>query len=204
MATSEPKKRLSFDNIDPERARALLPVYEQSYVDNVDMNAIAPLFGTRLRGGPEYLNPEDYAEKKRSWGEQLTYYTGTAYFTGVVGGGLWGCAQGMRANSKANPRPPLKLRINTLLNSTGSRGAFLGNSLGVLAMMYSGLESGITSARGEEDIYNGIGAAALTGLLYKSTAGFRVAALAGLLGGSLGAAYVFAYMQLTKRTRPAF
>lgn len=58
--------------------------------------------------------------------------------------------------------------------------------------MYCSLDTLIGKVRGgEEDEFNSIGAATLTGMLFKSTAGVRPIAIAGALGGGLATAYHF-------------
>ena len=60
------------------------------------------------------------------------------------------------------------------------------------ALMYCSLDTLIGKLRGgEEDEFNSIGAATLTGMLFKSTAGVRPIAIAGALGGGLATAYHF-------------
>ena len=81
--------------------------------------------------------------------------------------------------------------MNRVLNSMGSRGPGLANSLGCVAMMCSIFESLAYNVRGTDDILNPAGAAALTGMLYKSTAGARVSAAAGLGLGALAAVGAF-------------
>merc|ERR1712196_169745 len=119
------------------------------------------------------LFPEqDYNQLfRRSWGERLTYHCGAAYLIGLTSGGIVGVGQGLRDSVGERRR----IRINSVLNATGRRGPGWGNSLGCIAMMGSIFESIAYNVRGEDDILNSVGAGALTGALYKSTAGPRVA-----------------------------
>ena len=55
-------------------------------------------------------------------------------------------------------------------------------------MMGSIFESLAYNIRGEDDMFNPAGAAALTGMIYKSTSGPRMSAIAGLGLGALAAA----------------
>lgn len=78
------------------------------------------------------------------------------------------------------------------------RGSASANTLGVVAVMYSGLGCLLYYARDKhEDELNTLGAGTLTGLLYKSTAGLRKCATGGLIGLGLSAAYV-AFMSRDK------
>jgi len=126
---------------------------------------------------PDFLFPESFDEKfRRSWGERLTFHVGSAYLVGLVGGGGAGFYQGLRDSAGERQR----IRINSVLNATGKRGPGLGNTLGCIAMMCSIFESIAYNVRGEDDLLNPAGAAALTGALYKITAGPRAAAAAAL------------------------
>lgn len=66
---------------------------------------------------------------------------------------------------------PLKVLppFYSVLNGCTRRGPFVANSLGVLALMYSALDSGIGKLRDKEDEYNSIAAAVSTGVIFKST-----------------------------------
>jgi len=66
--------------------------------------------------------------------------------------------------------------------------------------MYCSLDTLIGKIRGgEEDELNSVGAATLTGMIFKSTAGVRPIAIAGALGGGLAAAYHFGEKLLNSR-----
>eukprot|EP00051_Salpingoeca_urceolata_P026752 m.478499 g.478499 ORF g.478499 m.478499 type:complete len:210 (+) comp21153_c0_seq1:1904-2533(+) len=153
-----------------------------------DFSKIAEVPGV---GKTEYLFPEK-AQKTRSWGERLCYGTGVMYITGNTLGGLYGIAEGLRHPEATN----LRLKISTVLNAAGKRGPFLGNSLGVLALMYSGVNGLIVKQREEvDDIYNQAIAGAATGALFKSTRGVRsvgVASAVGLVAAvAINSAYSF-------------
>ena len=74
----------------------------------------------------------------------------------------------------------------------GKSGPGLANSLGCVALMCSFFESLAYNVRGEDHWTNPARAAALTGVLYKSTAGPRVSAAAGLGLGALASVIAFA------------
>lgn len=87
--------------------------------------------------------------------------------------------------SPANALP--KLRLNSVLNSVTRRGPFLGNSAGVIAMVYNGINSTIGYYRGRHDSANSIVAGALSGMLFKSTRGVRPMMISGgLVAGAAG------------------
>ena len=81
-----------------------------------------------------------------------------------------------------------KLRLNSVLNSVTRRGPFLGNSAGVVAMVYNGVNSTIGHYRGKHDSVNSIVAGALSGMLFKSTRGPRPMLISGgIVAGIAGA-----------------
>lgn len=144
----------------------------------LDSSRLHPLAG--LDKGIEYLDLED--EKltdvegaqglipSRSWTDDLCYGTGAVYLIGLGMGGAYGIQEGLK-NLPANSTP--KLKLNTVLNHVTKRGPFLGNSAGVLALTYNLIDSSIDSIRGKHDDVNSVVAGALTGALFRSSAGLR-------------------------------
>ncbi|KAJ6581221.1 Tim17/Tim22/Tim23/Pmp24 family-domain-containing protein [Mycena capillaripes] len=120
----------------------------------------------------------------RGWSDDLCYGTGTMYLSGLALGGAWGIREGAtRPLAVTNTR----LRINSVLNSVTRRGTFIGNSAGVLALVYNGVNSSIDAMRGKHDILGSMGAGGITGALYKSTAGVKPAlAAATFMSGVAG------------------
>ncbi|KAG8921322.1 Mitochondrial import inner membrane translocase subunit tim23 [Tulasnella sp. 417] len=121
----------------------------------------------------------------RGWSDDLCYGTGTTYLAGLGVGGLWGFREGaFRPLAVSNSR----LRINSILNSVTRRGTFIGNSAGVLALIYNGINSSIDAWRGKHDQWGSMAAGGITGALFKSTAGVRpmfaaATLMTGLAGG---------------------
>ncbi|KAG6854019.1 hypothetical protein C0991_011506 [Blastosporella zonata] len=120
----------------------------------------------------------------RGWSDDLCYGTGTMYLSGLALGGAWGVREGARRPlAVSNTR----LRINSVLNSVTRRGTFIGNSAGVLALLYNGVNSSIDAVRGKHDTLGSMGAGAVTGALFKSTAGVKPAvAAAAFMSGMAG------------------
>ncbi|PYH82509.1 Tim17-domain-containing protein [Aspergillus uvarum CBS 121591] len=112
----------------------------------------------------------------RGWSDDLCYGTGTTYLAGLTIGGAWGLAEGLR---KTPVSAPPKIRLNGVLNSITRRGPFLGNSAGVVAMVYNGFNSGLGYARGKHDAANSIVAGALSGMVFKSTRGLKPMLISG-------------------------
>ncbi|GLT38813.1 hypothetical protein SLA2020_130350 [Shorea laevis] len=151
-----------------------------------------------LPASPEYLFHEEAAKPHRSWGENLQYYTGFGYLSGAVLGGLYGSLRGVR---EAELGDTLKLRVNRVLNAGGHSGRRFGNSLGVLGLIYAGMESGLVAWRGTDDILNTALAGLGTGALYRAAGGPRSAAIAGAIGG-IAAAVVAGGKYAVKRYVP--
>ncbi|XP_043687065.1 mitochondrial import inner membrane translocase subunit TIM23-1-like [Telopea speciosissima] len=151
-----------------------------------------------LPTSPEYLFDEEAAVQRRSWGENLQYYTGSGYLTGAIVGAAKGSIEGIRA---AEPGDSMKLRINRVLNSGGQTGRRFGNSLGIVGLIFAGLESGLIHLRDSDDVLNSVLAGLGTGALYKAASGPRSAAVAGAIGG-LAAGIAVAGKQGFKRYVP--
>ncbi len=133
----------------------------------------------------EYLFEDEYKPNGPSWGARICYGAGTTYLTGLAIGGSWGLFDGLK-----NPigRGSRRLRINCILNACTSRGPFVANNLGMLALLYNLVHGGIMQMRdGKFDEASSIGSAAIAGLVYKSTAGFKPAmGAAGIMAGGMG------------------
>jgi import inner membrane translocase subunit TIM23 len=149
----------------------------------VDPSQLHPLAGLN-QDTLDYLNLDDSvlsdlpgaqsALPSRGWSDDLCYGTGVSYLTALTIGGAWGLAEGLQKNP---PSMPPRLRINGVLNAITRRGPFLGNSAGVIAMVYNGVNSTIGYYRGKHDMSNSVVAGALSGALFKSTRGTRQMAI---------------------------
>ncbi|RKP28889.1 Tim17-domain-containing protein [Metschnikowia bicuspidata] len=144
----------------------------------LDLSRLHPLAG--LDKGIEYLDLEDdqltdlenglSIIAARNWRDNLCYGTGTMYLLGLAIGGAYGFQEGLGslpANATA------KLKLNTVLNHITKRGPFLGNSAGVLALIYNIFDSTTDHFRGKHDDINSLAAGALTGALFRSAAGVK-------------------------------
>jgi len=121
----------------------------------------------------------------RGWSDDLCYGTGVTYLTALTVGGAWGLQEGLRRSAT---QPP-KLRLNSVLNAVTRRGPFLGNSAGVIAMVYNGFNSFIGHMRGKHDSANSILAGALSGMIFKSTRGVRPMMISGGIVASVAGAW---------------
>ena len=160
--------------------------------DPTDLHPLAGLNQDTL----DYLSLEDSALNElpgsqsalpsRGWSDDLSYGTGTTYLTALGIGGAWGLIEGLK---KTPASAPPKLRLNGVLNSVTRRGPFLGNSAGVVAMVYNGINSTLGYARGKHDPANSIVAGALSGMLFKSTRGLRPMMISGGIVASIAGAW---------------
>ncbi|KDP23649.1 hypothetical protein JCGZ_23482 [Jatropha curcas] len=152
----------------------------------------------KLPTSPEFLFQEEAVHQRRSWSENLQYYTGTGYLSGAIAGGIKGSWEGIRT---AEPGDSMKLRVNRILNSGGHAGRKFGNNLGVLGLMFAGLESALIHYRDTDDLVNTVLAGLGTGAIYRAARGPRSAAIAGAIGGIAAAAAVSG-KQVVKRYVP--
>ena len=180
------------------------PVYNPSAADDVssflsgssllDPSQLHPLAGLDQQT-LDYLSLDESALSdlpgsqsalpSRGWSDDLCYGTGVTYLTALTAGGAWGLVEGL--NRSPSNAPP-KLRLNSVLNSVTRRGPFLGNSAGVIALVYNGVNSTIGYYRGKHDSANSIAAGAFSGMLFKSTRGLRPMMISGgLVAATAGA-----------------
>jgi import inner membrane translocase subunit TIM23 len=92
-----------------------------------------------------------------------------------------------------------RLRINGVLNAVTRRGPFLGNSAGVIAMVYNGFNSTIGYYRGKHDMSNSVVAGALSGALFKSTRGTRQMAISSGICASVAGGWAVSVPEIVDR-----
>ena len=83
----------------------------------------------KLPTSPEFLFVEEARRQRRSWDENLTFYTGCTYLAGAIGGGSAGLVSGVRSFESGDTT---KLKITRILNSFGHSGRVWANRLGVI------------------------------------------------------------------------
>jgi mitochondrial import inner membrane translocase subunit TIM23 len=118
-----------------------------------------------LPTSPEYLFEEESLAQRRSWGENLTFYTGLSYLGGSVAGGSVGYR---RATSATEPGDSFKIHTNQILNSCGQDGSRLGNRIGVIGLLFAGMESGMIALRDTDDWINTVVAGLGTGAVFRA------------------------------------
>jgi import inner membrane translocase subunit TIM23 len=205
---------MTTDTIDDDLSRSKIPEYvpdesafgsaEQPDYTSESTDYTTSSILTELKSTPKapgYVNLNDfgrvdylYMDERKSrgehgWGEKACYNTGLTYAAGLFVGGAWGLAEGLRA-PVGNAT---KLRLNAILNGCTRRGPLLGNSAGVLALMFTSVDHALSKVRGEDDMLNHTVAAGTAGMMFKSTAGLKVAARTGAVFAGLGAVASGAY-----------
>ncbi|KAF1789806.1 Mitochondrial inner membrane translocase subunit Tim17/Tim22/Tim23/peroxisomal protein PMP24 [Phytophthora cactorum] len=171
----------------PPRARATTrrqpaasssPFSPRSRRGSIDIGSIAPVFGVAAYDDDaDYL---DYDKAGRPFMEQMSGSCGTAYFSGIIGGGAYGALKGFARS----PSTKFKIRMNSLMNGAATRGSKAGNALGCLAFEYVADSAEIENIV-KFDQVTPILASAATGVFYKSTAGPKAIVLAGAMGAGL-------------------
>lgn len=188
-SSTQPTAELSL-GFDPSSIQDVSSILSAAPIDAARLH---PLAG--LDKGLEYLNIEDEALSTKpgstgilpikGWTDDLCYGTGTVYLMGLGLGGAYGFAEGLR---KTPADASFKLRLNSILNAVTRRGPFLGNSAGVLTLMYNLINASIGEYRGVYDDYNSLVSGALAGAIYKCTKGPKPMLIASaLMTGVAGA-----------------
>lgn len=141
----------------------------------------------RLPQEPEFLFSEESVVQRRSWSENLTYYTGVGYLAGAAAGGGVGAYKVLLAPGSLQGQaslPSQRIRVNQLLNTSGKMGRSAGNALGVLGLLFSSSESFYyyMNDRILPEDFMTVAAGATTGAIYRSVRGPRQALAAGAVG----------------------
>ncbi|KAK9442600.1 mitochondrial import inner membrane translocase subunit tim23 [Metarhizium brunneum] len=180
-----PSSQTSFDPSQGQGVEAFLQ--SSTFADPSQLHPLAGLNKDTL----EYLTLEDSALSElpggqsvlpsRGFTDDLCYGTGITYLAALSIGGVWGLQDGLK---KSVGQPP-KLRMNAILNGMTRRGPFLGNSAGVVAIVYNCINSLIGSLRGKHDSANTVISGFLSGVVFKSTRGVRSMMISGGVVGSV-------------------
>nr|QBH72745.1 hypothetical protein [Liposcelis bostrychophila] len=135
---------------------------------------------------PEFIFLEG-GSKQRGRFELAFSQIGASCMAGAALGGVGGFYNGMKSTTKLGQTGAL--RRTQLVNYVMKQGAARANTLGTLAVMYSGIGVILSWLRGTDDELNTIAAGTATGLLYKSTAGLRKCGIGAGVGLLLSSTY---------------
>jgi len=136
-----------------------------------------------------FIFPEGIGSRQRGRFELAFSQIGGSVLAGGAVGGTVGLFKGVTETSRSDYRGAL--RRTQILNYVTKRSAATAQMLGVVALMYSAFGVLISKTReSEDDAANTIAAATLTGLLFKSTAGWKKCLRGGVAGAALGGLYV--------------
>ncbi|CAF4712933.1 unnamed protein product, partial [Rotaria socialis] len=83
------------------------------------------------------------------------------------------------------------VRTSSIINYVSRQGATTASAMGTIALIYSLFGTGISWVRDADDELNTVVSGGLTGLLYRSTAGWKGALRGSLFGLGLSSLYVF-------------
>lgn len=137
----------------------------------------------------EYLFEDDHTQIGPSWGARICYGSGWSYLTGLGIGGIWGLLEGI-----ANPqgRTAWPLRLNCIINGCTSRGPFLGNTAGIIALWYNLIHGAMIKIKKDQTytMTTSIMSAALTGFFFKSfSSSIKKATISGITLATLMTLY---------------
>jgi mitochondrial import inner membrane translocase subunit TIM23 len=167
-------------NKEPTNDTALMYAQQQALINSINPNALMPMQGV-MQGGQRNNHFLEYQmAHEKSFSEKLCFRTGVLYGSGLILGGSWGLVGGLRDGQGASR----KLLINSILNNCGRRGSLIGNKAGVLGLSYTFAEGILSFAKEDtSDVASGVIAGAITGGLFRASAGVRVAGMAAVAGG---------------------
>lgn len=136
-----------------------------------------------------FIFPEGIGSRQRGRFElAFSMIGGSVFAGGAVGAGM-GLFKGISETRKLNYKGAL--RRTTILNHLTKRSAASAQMLGVVALMYAAFGVLISKCRDtEDDGINTVSAATLTGLLFKSSAGWKKCLRGGVVGAGIGGAYL--------------
>ncbi|UJR22461.1 hypothetical protein I4U23_025518 [Adineta vaga] len=136
-------------------------------------------------GGSQFILPEGQKEKRGRL--ELMFFTiGGSVIAGSVIGSASGLYRGIRETKDlAGP-----VRTSTIINYVARQGATTASAMGSIALIYSLVGTGLSWVRDVDDELNTVASAGLTGLLYRSTSGWKGALRGSLYGLGISSLYV--------------
>ncbi|XP_059178603.1 mitochondrial import inner membrane translocase subunit Tim23-like [Physella acuta] len=142
----------------------------------------------------QFIFPEGAARTRGRLELSFSQIGGSVFVGAAVGGvnGLYSGIKDVQARQLTGAN-----RRTQLLNFVTKGGASTAQTLGVVALMYSVFGVILSWGRGVDDELNTVTAATATGLLYKSSAGWK----RSLRGGGIGLGLSAVYVLFTSRDR---
>ena len=189
LAPSQPTASSHANTYTPTAETAESFLQSSSFADPARLHPLAGLDRDSL----DYLVLDDYAAAPsqgkvfgtRGFFDDMCYGAGVCYLSGLGFGGIWGLRDGM---ARSGGQPP-RLRLNAVLNAVTRRGPFLGNSAGVVAIIYNIFNWSVGKIGGTHDAANSVVAGALSGMLFRSTRGLRPMMISGGVVASAAAVW---------------
>jgi len=145
-----------------------------------------------LNVNPSYVQTPEFIvnqETKKGRIERSFSGIGASVLVGAAVGGTYGLFDGVRWTAMKGMKGGL--RRTQILNYTMKSGASVSNSLGSIAVIYSGLHALASQFREEDDELKCLATAGLTGALYRSSAGAVKCGTGAAFGLGLGAVWSF-------------
>ncbi|CAF3900564.1 unnamed protein product [Rotaria sp. Silwood1] len=162
-------------------------------------NALSPYlnFDPKLLnpGESQFILPEGQKEKRGRL--ELMFFT---IGGSVIAGSVIGSASGLYRALRETRDLTGSVRTSSIINYVSRQGATTASAMGSIALIYSLLGTGVSWVRGVDDELNTVASGGLTGLLYRSTAGWK-GALRGSLYG-LGISSLYVLVTSRERLRP--
>ncbi|XP_072038593.1 mitochondrial import inner membrane translocase subunit Tim23-like [Amphiura filiformis] len=133
-------------------------------------------------GGPQFIVPTGQARTRGRF-ELAFSQIGGSVMAGAVYGALNGARVSVRENLQVESKHLAgKVKFSQALTQVTKQGATSANAVGVVVLMYNVFGFTLSKIRGEDDEMNTIGAATITGILYKSSKGIKPMAAGGAVG----------------------
>ncbi len=159
--------------------------------------------GQRKHRSPTQNDLVLHREGQSMFAEKMTSIIGPSYVLAFFAGG----AYGLTKIPPPQARRTTRLLVNNYLNNIGKTSSRFGNNTGAAIFLYLLVGKSIDFVFKEEletlsDEYKSALFGLFTGLIYKSTRGFRPACFAGVLGAVCGSAYSYAWQK--GNLRPVF
>eukprot|EP00735_Rhodelphis_limneticus_P006137 TRINITY_DN18503_c0_g1::TRINITY_DN18503_c0_g1_i1::g.2828::m.2828 TRINITY_DN18503_c0_g1::TRINITY_DN18503_c0_g1_i1::g.2828 ORF type:complete len:205 (+),score=27.15,sp/Q9LNQ1/TI231_ARATH/34.75/2e-13,Tim17/PF02466.14/3.7e+03,Tim17/PF02466.14/1e-14,Gly-zipper_OmpA/PF13436.1/41,Gly-zipper_OmpA/PF13436.1/0.43 TRINITY_DN18503_c0_g1_i1:66-680(+) len=155
-------------------------------------SVLGSVYGSSQGVYDDYIFGAPTAEKPKTWGEELTFYTGVSAMTGALAGTSLGFVRGL-SSSQGYPR---KLRVNAILNSVTRHSSKIGNGVGCWGLMFAVLDSATYNVYQDNEYVNAGAAGSIATALMRSPLGVRQAGIGGAVGAVAGVGFKYIMQQI--------